>query len=88
MPREKYQTRLPADMAEKVDEYKDENDISQAEAVRRLIEAGLEVEREDGEILDTRDMATARANETVQTAGGALIAVMVLLLLLLEVGVL
>ena len=44
MAREKYQTRLAADMAEKVDEYKDELDISQAEAIRRLIEAGLEAE--------------------------------------------
>lgn len=88
MAREKYQTRLPADMAEKVDEYKDEHDISQAEAVRRLIETGLEVERDDGEILDTREMATARANETVRAAGGALIGLMVLLLLLLEVGIL
>lgn len=88
MAREKYQTRLPADTAEKVDEYRDEADISQAEAVRRLIEAGLEVERDDGEITDTRDMATARMNETVRLAGGALIGLMVLLLLLLEVSVL
>lgn len=88
MARQKYQTRLPADMAEKVDEYRDEHDISQAEAVRRLIDAGLEVERDDGEIIDTRGMATARMNETARTAGGAMIGVMVLLLLLLEVGAL
>jgi hypothetical protein len=75
-------------MAEKVDEFQDEHDISQAEAVRRLIDAGLEVERDDGEIIDTRGMATARMNETARTAGGAMIGVMVLLLLLLEVGAL
>jgi hypothetical protein len=88
MPRQKFQTRLPADMAEKVDEFQDEHDISQAEAVRRLIDAGLEVERDDGEILDTRDMAEARYNGTARTALGALIGVMVFLLLLLEVGAL
>ena len=87
MPREKYQTRLPADMAEKVDEYRDEHDISQAEAVRRLIDAGLEVERDDGEIVDTRDMAEARVGENVRLAGGVLIALMLAFLVLAEVGV-
>jgi hypothetical protein len=52
MAREKYQTRLPADMAEKVDEYKDENDISQAEAVRRLVESGLEAQNEPDDETD------------------------------------
>ena len=42
MPREKYQTRLPADTGEQVDEYIDEHEISQSEAIRRLVEAGLE----------------------------------------------
>ena len=87
MPREKYQTRLPADMAEKVEEYRDEHDISQAEAVRRLIDAGLEVERDDGEIVDTRDMAEARLNENVRLAGGVLIALMLAFLVLAEVGI-
>ena len=88
MPREKYQTRLPADTSEEVEEYIEENQISQAEAIRRLVETGLEVERDDGDILDTRGMATARMNETAQTGGGVLIALMVFLLLLLEVGLL
>jgi len=88
MPREKYQTRLPADTAGEVEEYIDENDISQAEAIRRLVETGLEVERDDGEIIDTRQMATARANEVAQLGGGLLIGLMVFLLLLLEVGLL
>ena len=87
MARQKYQTRLPADMAEKVDEYRDEHDISQAEAVRRLIDAGLEVERDDGEIVDTRDMAEARVGENVRLAGGVLIALMLAFLVLAEVGV-
>jgi len=88
MPREKYQTRLPADTSEEVEEYIEENQISQAEAIRRLVETGLEVERDDGDILDTRRMASAGVNQTAQTGGGVLIALMVFLLLLLEVGLL
>jgi membrane-associated HD superfamily phosphohydrolase len=88
MPREKYQTRLPADTSEEVEEYIEEKQISQAEAIRRLVETGLEVERDDGDILDTRQMASAGVNQTAQTGGGVLIALMVFLLLLLEVGLL
>ena len=86
MAREKYQTRLPADMAEKVDEYRDKNDISQAEAVRRLIQSGLEVERDDGEIVDTRDMAEARINERARQSGGILMLLMLGFLTAAEVG--
>jgi hypothetical protein len=42
MPNPKYQTRLPPDHAEEVDSYADDRGISKAEAVRRLIVAGLE----------------------------------------------
>lgn len=44
MPRPRYQTRLDADHAERVDDYATEHDISQSEAVRRLIVAGLDAE--------------------------------------------
>lgn len=88
MPREKYQTRLPADTSEEVEEYIEEKQISQAEAIRRLVETGLEVERDDGEIVDTRGLATARMNQTARTGGGFLIGLMVFVLLLLEVGLL
>jgi metal-responsive CopG/Arc/MetJ family transcriptional regulator len=88
MPREKYQTRLPADTAAEVEEYIDENEISQSEAIRRLVETGLEVERDDGEILDTRNMATANITDAARVTGGGLIGLMVFLLLLLEVGLL
>jgi len=48
MPNPKYQTRLPADQAERVDEYAEERNISNAEAVRRLIVSGLgEQEQEE-----------------------------------------
>ena len=58
MPREKYQTRLPDDTAKRVDAYNAEHGISQAEGVRRLIQAGLEAEAEDDE---TDDQNTKRA---------------------------
>jgi len=47
MAKSRYQTRLPADQAERVDEYVKNHDISQSEAVRRLILSGLD--HEDGE---------------------------------------
>jgi len=90
MPQKKYQTRLPDDDAERVDEFVENRDISQAEAVRRLIRAGLEVERDDGDILDTRDMATARMNERARQVGTlimlAVITLLATFLVVAEVG--
>jgi hypothetical protein len=92
MPQDRYQTRLPADDAERVDDYVENRDISQAEAVRRLIRAGLEVERDDGEIVDTRDMATANVNErarqTVTLIMMVAVALMVAFLTIVEAGLL
>jgi predicted phage tail protein len=42
--KDRYQTRLDADHAERVDQYRDDHDLTQAEAVRRLILTGLDVE--------------------------------------------
>jgi len=47
MPREKYQTRLDADDARKVEWYRGKRDISESEAVRRLIRKGLEVKSKE-----------------------------------------
>lgn len=88
MPQDRYQTRLPADDAERVDDYVENRDISQAEAVRRLIRAGLEVERDDGEIVDTRDMATAGVNERARQSGTVLMLLMLGFLTAAEVGLL
>jgi hypothetical protein len=45
MPRkERYQTRLDPDDAAAVDEFAEEREIGEAEAVRRLIRAGIEAE--------------------------------------------
>jgi hypothetical protein len=44
MAQTKYQTRLPNDDAERVEKYVESRNISQAEGIRRLIRAGLDVE--------------------------------------------
>jgi len=49
MARKKYQTRLPADTADEVDEFIDEREITQAEGIRRLVESGLEAQDEPDE---------------------------------------
>jgi metal-responsive CopG/Arc/MetJ family transcriptional regulator len=49
----KYQTRLPDDDADRVDEYLDEHEISQSEGVRRLIRAGLYNESRERDLDDT-----------------------------------
>jgi hypothetical protein len=52
MPQDRYQTRLPTDDAERVDDYAENHDISESEAVRRLIRAGLNAEaaESDGQL--------------------------------------
>ncbi|CCC41971.1 hypothetical protein [Haloquadratum walsbyi] len=42
MVRQQYQTRLDADDARRVEEYQDEHNISEAEAMRRLVRRGLD----------------------------------------------
>jgi len=88
MGKSKYQTRLDPDDAERVDEYVAEHDLSESEAVRRLVRAGLEVERDDGEIIDTRGTATAGINETARQSGTILMILMLGFLTAAEVGLL
>lgn len=76
MPKERYQTRLSDDRAERVDKYVQDHDISQSEGVRRLILAGLEAETET----DDSDETVLRAG---QTAGGLMDTVETTLLLVL-----
>jgi hypothetical protein len=76
----RYQTRLPADDAERVDEYVEANGVSQAEGVRRLIRAGLEAESQDdddrGEVQRAAQVATVVS--TVLVAIFALVGVLIL----------
>jgi len=54
MAKERYQTRLPADKAEQLEQFKNDRDISNAEAMRRLVDRGLEQtsERQPAETAD------------------------------------
>jgi hypothetical protein len=70
--KKQYQTRLESDTADRVDEYRDENEMTDAEAVRRLVRAGLEAQDHPTrqEIADKLDRVRAempdgddRANE-------------------------
>ncbi len=49
MVRQQHQTRLDEDVAKRVEEYQDEHNISQAEALRRLIRMGLDQADADDE---------------------------------------
>lgn len=53
----KVQTRMPADLKDRLDEYQESRDISQADAVRRLVRVGLDREQQavpDGGAVMTR----------------------------------
>jgi Arc/MetJ-type ribon-helix-helix transcriptional regulator len=93
MPNPRFQTRLPEDDAERVNEYVEEHGVSQSEAVRRLIRAGLEAEEEETNDAATtpfagKGYASARVNEAARVSGGAAILLMLLFLVLVEVGAL
>jgi hypothetical protein len=63
MPRkERFQTRLNSDDAEAVGEYQDQTGASEAEAIRRLVRAGLDAERTD------EDEAATAAREAAEAA--------------------
>ena len=84
MGRERLQTRDDPDTIEQVEQYAADKDISQSEAIRRLIRTGLvEAGYRDGP-----QLATARINETARTAGGVAIGLLVVFLTLSEVGLL
>ena len=56
MPRrEKYQTRLDSDDARAVESFQAEHDISQSEAVRRLIKDGLDAQDTDDDLDELRE---------------------------------
>jgi len=86
MGRERIQTRADGDTVEQIETYTDDHDVSQSEAIRRLIRRGLEAEGYRGnEIPD--EYAEAHISETARTVGGVLIGVALLLVLFAELGV-
>ena len=83
MAREKLQTRADPDTVEDVTSYAEEKGISEAEAVRRLLRAGIEAE---AHVIGAGSRSSASINETARTIGGALIGLGVLFLIVLELG--
>ena len=78
MARKKYQTRLPADTADEVDEFIDEREISQAEGIRRLVESGLDAQDEPDEATD---------DEVHRAASGPVFPLVIIVLLVLNLAV-
>ena len=87
MGRERIQTRADGDTIEQIEDFREDHDVSQSEAVRRLIRRGLETEgyRNQGDEIPD-GYAKARINQTVRHTGGVLIALMLAFLVLAEVG--
>lgn len=81
MAQELYNTRLPSDTAQRVDEYMEEHDISKSEAVRRLVSAGLERVDE----CDQPHMEMWISN-TVRTMGSAALTSAIILIILSSLG--
>ena len=91
MPNPRYQTRLHQDNADRVDQYVEEHDVSQSEAVRRLIREGLDAVEEDERETDEEEaepLAEASINQTVRILGGLGIALALLFFVLVRLGVL
>jgi hypothetical protein len=65
--KERYQTRLDPDDAERVEHFADEHNITKAEAVRRLIQTGLDAE--EG-VLKTDADEIRDHLQTIRTDGG------------------
>lgn len=71
MGKKQYHTRLDDDTAQWVDEFKDEREITQAEALRRLVRAGQqEFQRDDS---DDTDEETDGDRQLVTDGGGAVL---------------
>jgi len=86
MARERIQTRADADTLSQVEQYAEDREISESEAVRRLVRTGLiEKGYRDGEV---GELAAANIAPLVREVGGAMIGVIAAVLLLVELGVL
>ena len=92
MVREKVQTRCDADTVDSIEQYADDRDISQSEAVRRLLRLGLDAEGYDSPVslgadhverlAEREGYATANVNQTARQIGTILLLLAVLVLAL------
>jgi len=70
MGKKQYHTRLDDDTAQWVDEFREERDITQAEAVRRLVRAGQqEYQRDDSDDGDELEESDEETEQTVMADG-------------------
>jgi len=82
MARSRLQTRCDNDTIEQVEAYADEKDISQSEAVRRLIRTGLV--QKGHRSPQAAGYVQANINRRARLIGGALIAILLLVLLVVQ----
>lgn len=90
MTRDRIQTRADDDMIERIDAYADDEDVSRAEALRRLLRAGLIHEgylTPVDALEDDDERSTAHMDPRVRVAGGALILLALLFLVISELGI-
>jgi len=89
MPRrEKYQTRLDSDDARAVESYQAEHDISQSEAVRRLIKDGLEAQDTDHDLDELREDIADLEDELVSRRSDMMSLPLLILTLILAMSLL
>ena len=82
MTRSRLQARCDNDTIEQVEAYADEKDISQSEAVRRLIRTGLV--QKGHRSPQAAGYTEATINRWVRLIGGALIGILLLALLVVQ----
>jgi hypothetical protein len=97
MARERVQTRCDGDTADAIEQYGDDREISESEAVRRLLRIGLDAEGYDSPVsvgaenvkrlAEREGYATAEMSRLARTLGGALIGLAILAVLLASLGV-
>ncbi len=52
-------TKVPADLSERIEEYREEHDLNRSQAIRRLLEDGLEYDEQPQGIVVTKPAAVA-----------------------------
>lgn len=92
MARERVQTRCDADTVDSIEQYADDREISQSEAVRRLLRLGLDAEGYDSpaslggdnveRLAEREGYVTANVNETARQVGTILVLLALLVLAL------
>ncbi len=72
--KETFSVRLTQDMSDAIEQYADENDVSQAEALRRAVrDQYLQPSTDGGEVIDRVDELDAAVDERVDELGGTVV---------------